>query len=156
MAESTCKICASTLRAEIESRDSAADPEQTIKWAKENGIRLNKTMLTRHRNGHKDEENAKPARMLSALHAASAINKPPAGKFNDLTLLDAVTERACEKLLAGDYDLKLEMAFKAIEIKYKISEVSSNEKLLLEILSEIRADELGKSIKSKTLLSESA
>ena len=62
----------------------------------------------------------------------------------DLEFLDTVKESVYKKLVDGELDLKIESGFKAIELKNKISETSENERLLLEILSEIRSDELGK------------
>lgn len=62
----------------------------------------------------------------------------------DLDFLDTVKESVYKKLVDGELDLKIESGFKAIELKNKISETSENERLLLEILSEIRSDELNK------------
>jgi len=64
---------------------------------------------------------------------------------SDLEFLDTVKETVYKKLLDNELDLKIDSGFKAIELKNKISETSENERLLLEILSEIRAEELSKS-----------
>lgn len=64
---------------------------------------------------------------------------------SDLEFLDTVKESVYRKLLDNELDLKIDSGFKAIELKNKISETSENERLLLEILSEIRSDELSKS-----------
>jgi hypothetical protein len=64
--------------------------------------------------------------------------------MTDQLLLDAVRDRVYRKLLNNEIELDLGDGFKAIEIKHKIAEESQNEKLLLEILSEIRAEELKK------------
>jgi hypothetical protein len=42
----------------------------------------------------------------------------------------------------GELELKLDSGFKAIELKYKIEDMSESEKLMLEILNELRGQEL--------------
>lgn len=151
MTVAVCRICESPLKAEIEKNDIVWNAERTVKWAKENGVRISKTMLARHRAEHVRTSDAIDEPTISA-HDDSAPdmpekkpNLPTAPKsVDDMEFLDAVRDRAFEKLLAGEFELKLDAAFKAIEIKYKISEQSGSEKLLLEILSEIRADELSR------------
>jgi len=70
----------------------------------------------------------------------------PSGRhLSDLEFLDTVKETVYKKLLDNELDLKIDSGFKAIELKNKISETSENERLLLEILSEIRSEELNKS-----------
>jgi hypothetical protein len=64
---------------------------------------------------------------------------------SDLEFLDTVKETVYKKLLDNELDLKIDSGFKAIELKNKISDTSENERLLLEILSEIRSEELSKS-----------
>ncbi|MEE9552944.1 MAG: hypothetical protein V3W18_01505 [candidate division Zixibacteria bacterium] len=160
MTVSPCKICDSPLRTEIESKDSAWKADQTIKWAREKGVRVNRTILARHRAEHLEKTEPKKTseprgqgKKNIAPLKSTRIND---GMVDDLVFLDAIKERAYEKLLAGEFDLKIESAFKAIEIKHKLSDESSNEKLLLEILSEIRADELKRIGRKQPLLTESA
>jgi hypothetical protein len=77
---------------------------------------------------------------------AAIATSPGSRKFvTDLEFLDTVKETVYRKLLDNELELKIDSGFKAIELKNKISETSENEKLLLEILSEIRTQELGKS-----------
>jgi hypothetical protein len=64
------------------------------------------------------------------------------GKITDQLLLDTVRDQVYQKLIDGQIKLDIGDCFKAIEIKYKIAEESQNEKLLLEILNEIRSQEL--------------
>jgi hypothetical protein len=149
-----CKICESPLKLEIEKKDSAWKADQTIKWARGKGIRINRTILARHRANHMNNDYALPDHQSVMPHPdakARSGNKrriAPAGEVaGDIEFLDAVTDKVHEKLRAGEFDLKIESAFKAIELKHKISDESRNEKLLLEILSEIRADELARSEK---------
>jgi len=64
--------------------------------------------------------------------------------ITDQLLLDTVRDQVYEKLAAGEIELDIGDGFKAIEIKHKIAEESQNEKLLLEILNEIRSEELAR------------
>ncbi len=64
--------------------------------------------------------------------------------ITDQLFLDTVRDQVYRKLIAGEVSPGMGDGFKAIEIKHKISEDSQNEKLLLEILSEIRSEELEK------------
>ena len=145
-----CKICDSPLKTEIEKKDTAWNADKTIKWAKENGVGINRAMLARHRASHVEKVNTRPEQaksdsdILSPGPEKTSRPGPVRHSVDDLEFLDAVRDRAYEKLLAGEFELKLDSAFKAIEIKYKISDESGNEKLLMEILSEIRADELAR------------
>jgi hypothetical protein len=75
----------------------------------------------------------------------SAATNIPFNHVSDLEFLDTVKETVYRKLLDNELDLKIDSGFKAIELKNKISETSENERLLLEILSEIRSEELSKS-----------
>lgn len=156
---SSCKICDSPIRGEIENKDSAWKADRTIKWAREKGVRLNRTILARHRVDHIKKNEPRRSPKPTTIDKENNISKTiptKNGQVDDLVFLDAIKERAYKKLLAGEFDLKIESAFKAIEIKYKISDESSNEKLLLEILSEIRADELKRTHRKEPLLTESA
>ncbi len=150
MANSDCTICESPLRTEIEKKDAAWKADRTIQWARKNGLRISRFSLARHRTNHT------PSAINSVKKKPSdKIVEPPAdknrtkgatsislGSVSDLQFLDEVRDRVYEKLKEGEFDLKIESAFKAIEIKNRISDESQNEKLLLEILAEIRTDEL--------------
>ncbi len=77
----------------------------------------------------------------------NAFSEPTAihGEFEcDRRFLNDVIQRVHLAISAGDLELKTEHAFKAIEIKQKISENSHVENLLLELLNEIRRQELGR------------
>ena len=146
-----CRICESPIKAKIEKKDRAWNADRTIKWARENGVRINRTILARHRadhieNAHSSSKPDIPVPDAPDRNGREIKPKPGATppSVDDLEFLDAVRDRAFEKLLAGEFELKLDSAFKAIELKYKISDESGSEKLLLEILSEIRADELAR------------
>lgn len=142
-----CKICESPLRSEIERKDSAWKADRTIKWARGKGVRINRVILARHRENHMNNDCPLLANTDAEAPAEKNHSNAGAKTADDIEFLDAVTGRVYEKLKAGEFDLKIESAFKAIEIKHRISDESRNEKLLLEILSEIRADELSGSEK---------
>jgi len=134
------------LKSEIEKYDRLWKADRTIRWARENGVRINRVILAAHRKNHLDipsRDEIKPPESNPAASTMPVDAKAiPGLPVDDLAFLDTVRDKAFEKLLAGDYDLKLEAAFKAIEIKYKISDQSWNEKLLLELLNQIRTEEL--------------
>jgi len=152
MPDQNCAICVSPLRNEIEKRDSSMKADATIKWARKKGVRINRVSLARHRVNHTDNMEIQSqliGRKTKANRLAKPeINKPSViasiHKVDDNTFLDAVRDRVYEKLIDGQIDLKIDSGFKAIELKNKLSDVSQNEKLLLEILNEIRTDELNK------------
>jgi hypothetical protein len=73
---------------------------------------------------------------------AAQDSKPPVAIITDQLLLDAVRDQVYKKLVNGEIELDIGDGFKAIEIRHKIAEESQNEKLLLEILNEIRSEEL--------------
>ena len=71
--------------------------------------------------------------------------KPPAKKpreITDLLFLDSIRDALYEMLASGAIELKLDSGFKAIELKHKISEHSRTEDLFLELLNELRSQEL--------------
>jgi hypothetical protein len=156
MADPGCAICESPLRAEIERKDAAWKADKTIQWARKHGLRISRFSLARHRTNHlspaKDAEKRKPDKTTEAstrtkrMAADTTIDATP---ISDLEFLDTIKDKVYEKLKKDEFDLKIESAFKAIEIKHKISDESQNEKLLLEILAEIRTDELRRSRQSK-------
>jgi hypothetical protein len=82
------------------------------------------------------------AEILPEKSEEKAAPEKPQPAVTDQLLLDTVRDRVYEKLISGEIKLDLGDGFKAIEIKHKIAEESQNEKLLLEILNEIRSQEL--------------
>ena len=103
-------------------------------------------IIRRRRNGNKRDEGTPRISVDSGLTSPEIIQNAPAIKpeISDHLFLDTIRDMVYEKLLAGEMELKVDSAFKAIEIKHKIAEESQNEKLLLEILNEIRSEELAK------------
>jgi hypothetical protein len=153
MGDSACTICESPLRTEIEKKDTAWKADKTIQWARKHGLRISRFSLARHRTNHTSYlKNNKKCKPPGEIVESPARTKEVGGdtsvspnRVSDLEFLDSVRDRVYEKLKQGEFDLKIESAFKAIEIKHKISDESQNEKLLLEILAEIRTDELKRS-----------
>ncbi len=152
MAGADCTICESPLRTEIESKDTAWKADRTIQWARKHGVRISRFSLARHRTNHLNstrisakkkppDKIVEPQAKTKQIKSDASISPNP---VSDLEFLNAVRDRVYEKLKEGEFDLKIESAFKAIEIKNKISDESQNEKLLLEILAEIRTEELGR------------
>jgi hypothetical protein len=169
METAACAICASSLRAEIERKDIPGKSAEAIAWARKQGVNISKFSLAKHRTNHLSggmpESVIKPERRTrrTVVKGNNATGKPAISDnstlgeslekenvastqapVSDLLFLDTVRDMVYKKLLSGEMELKLESGFKAIEIKSKISEESQSEKLLLEILNEIRADELSK------------
>ena len=113
-------------------------------------MRISRFSLARHRTNHissiKNTVKTKPPDKIVEPPAKTKPAEKNASispnSVSDLEFLNAVRDKVYEKLKEGEFDLKIESAFKAIEIKNKISDESQNEKLLLEILAEIRTDEL--------------
>ncbi|MCD6162749.1 MAG: hypothetical protein J7K40_10100 [candidate division Zixibacteria bacterium] len=60
----------------------------------------------------------------------------------DEQLLNEIIARVFDELNAGGFTLKLEHGFKAIEIKQKLSGGGDAERLLMDLLNEIRRQEL--------------
>lgn len=159
MVISSCTICQSTLRAEIEGADSRLRPDKVIQWARQKGVNISRFSLAKHRANHialKSE--SKPAQTSpqnptniielpteqTKSETPATPQKPQTLSVSDQHFLDTVRDMVFHKLLDGEIELKLDAAFKAIEIKHKIAEESQNERLLLEILNEIRSEELHK------------
>jgi hypothetical protein len=179
--ETPCPICESPLRTEIEEKDAAWKPMQTVQWARKKGLSISRFALVKHRvnhlnQSHKGDDASKigkpidplsdnnaapgpernllrkaketkirsnPAPNIDAVGAADLPGNPQS-PVDDQLFLDTVRDMVYRKLLSGEMELKLDSAFKAIEIKHKIMEETQNEKLLLEILEEIRAEELAR------------
>jgi hypothetical protein len=75
---------------------------------------------------------------------AADDNKKTDQPVTDEKFLNTVRDMVYEKLIDGQMELKIDYGFKAIELRQRITDGSQNEKLLLEILNEIRKEELGK------------
>ena len=156
-----CGICISPFREEIERKAKKGKPANIVNWARERGVTISYNSLARHRenhmvelkpsdNGHKGgsevvliEQNPKKKR-TGAIEGDSPKVEIGVRPVSDEILLDAVRDAVYGKLCEGALELEINSAFKAIELKYKVAEQSQSEKLMLEILNEIRGQELGK------------
>jgi hypothetical protein len=161
---SSCAICESPLRNEIEKRDTSSKVDKTINWARSRGVNISRFSLAKHRANHiktdngsgvifeiipdtttktisdtKEPDDSCVRKDGNNLQQCSAI-KP--ASISDRLFLDTIRDKVYQMLLDGKIELKVDSAFKAIEIKHKITEESQNEKMLLEILNEIRSEEL--------------
>ncbi len=153
MPAAVCSICVSPIRGEIEKRAVDWQADETVRWAKERGVRISKTSLARHRKTHQlstedkflSPEVQPKIPTILPVDADTVVKTGLEPKISDMLFLDAVRDRVYDRLIRGEIELKIDSGFKAIELKNKIGESSQNEKLLLEILSEIRADELKRS-----------
>jgi len=84
------------------------------------------------------------AEILEIVKPSTDATKGPTKPVTDEKFLETVRDLVYEKLIVGEMELKIDCGFKAIELRQRITDGSQNEKLLLEILNEIRKEELGK------------
>ncbi len=132
-----CPTCESLQRARTEkifAQFKAEESARTVKKPARTAFKKNVKKDDSPNQEHSETISPSPAKPAGA----------PSGTITDQLLLDTVRDRVYQMLLDGEIKLDLADGFKAIEIKNKIAEESQNEKLLLEILNEIRAEELGK------------
>ncbi|MCP4582253.1 MAG: hypothetical protein GY839_11610 [candidate division Zixibacteria bacterium] len=157
-----CDICQSGLLDELNKKRNWR-PDRVIKWAGRRGLKIDQKQLEKHFNIHLNsvsknknikvkktvkvkEESGKAARtVISGKEQPSIIEHDtsitPVHPADD-QFLNEVIGRVFQNLTGGKFELKLEHGFKAIEIKQKISDTTNVENLLLELLNEIRTQEL--------------
>ncbi|UCC79087.1 MAG: hypothetical protein JSW64_12550 [Candidatus Zixiibacteriota bacterium] len=138
------------MKPEAESSGSKAKTEKKTAGRTVCGSSTNKKTAGRVKSRKSDSFeitlNNRKNKVTSTPNKTPTVNKIVLHKHvSDLEFLDTVKETVYKKLLDNELDLKIDSGFKAIELKNKISETSENERLLLEILSEIRSEELSKS-----------
>jgi len=157
-----CDICRSGLLDELNKKRNWR-PDRVIKWAGRRGLAVDQKQLEKHFKSHlqsssisnKAKSEKAPKRKKASgktVQKTKKIAKQPLIAKHDTSLpslhpaddqfLNEVVGRVFQDLTAGKFDLKLEHGFKAIEIKQKISDSTNVENLLLELLNEIRAQEL--------------
>jgi hypothetical protein len=155
-----CAICDSPLRAEIETKDVKLRPKEVVDWGKQRGVKLSLFSLAKHRANHMGTADSAvsgngdgdPAPILADVIRVDTPKQPRAEKkpapesadpsVTDGLFLNTVRDMVYQKLVDGELELKLDSGFKAIELKYKIEDMSESEKLMLEILNELRGQEL--------------
>ena len=158
-----CDIYASTLLNELNKKRNWR-PDRVIKWAGRRGLDITEPQLKAHFEEHlplvsNNEKRPKTSPCNSS--TKNNLNKerqtkpndeftPPSldtsvpGAFNqmDNLFLDEIVKRVFDNLVEGNFELKLEHGFKAIEIKQKLADKADTENMLLELLNEIRKQEL--------------
>ena len=90
-----------------------------------------------------NKPDARPAEGPEASRRHKAPDKKPR-KITDLLFLDTIRDALYEMLASGAIELKLDSGFKAIELKNKISDQSQHDILLLELINELRSQEIKK------------
>ena len=137
-----CNICGSELVGEINKKRNWR-PDRVISWARRRGLNIDQGQLSEHFQSHlPPEQISKKKKSAGKLKSAAKPGSLLLENSSDTALLDEVVRQVYENLSEGKFDLKLEHGFKAIEIKQKVAEKTDVENLLLELLSEIRQQEL--------------
>jgi len=149
-----CDICVSPLVNDL-NRKRNWRPDRVINWAKRRGLNITEEQLAKHfaelatkSNISKPSEDIfadrknEPQKSISTRESPS-ITVPDLPDQSDNLFLNEIVKRAFADLLEGKFELKLEHGFKAIEIKQKLTEKNEVEDKLLELLNEIRRQELG-------------
>ena len=165
MKVTSCAICASRLRKEIEKRDTLYTADKVIGWARSAGVNISRFTLAKHRANHlskspeeiddNDSETIEIERRCQEPDRSSegqsssgfqadkcTVTETKRQLISDDDFLDIIKDTVYKKFLDGKITLSLTSALKAIEIKHKIGEESQIERTLLELMNEIRSDEL--------------
>lgn len=147
-----CEICASGLLAELDKIRNRR-PHRVIIWAKRRGLNITEQQLETHFSEHAPAmqpsyKTASPASPdiqrpeMKNQPEITALEKTEAANHSDNQFLDEVVRRVFDDLVNGKFELKIEHGFKAIEIRQKVEDKTDSERLLLELLNEIRTQEL--------------
>ncbi len=158
-----CEICSSSLLDDVNKKINWL-PDRVVKWAGRRGLVINEKQLENHFKKHvnpaifikskagkkvsrkkkADPEMKAPSAKPAAHKKQPVVNAESSDKHNptDDRFLAEVIGQVFGSLVEGNFDLKIEHGFKAIELKQKLSENSNVETLLLDLLNEIRRQEL--------------
>jgi len=156
-----CDICTSGLLDEI-NRKRNWRPDRLIRWADKRGLNIKSDQLAEHFDNHLKAaviDNTNKARQANKRKTArpevdqkqpgfiienkpGSITAPLQTRSADDQFLSEIIGRVFKGLIDNKFDLKIEYGFKAIEIKQKIAETTNVESMLLELLNEIRGQEL--------------
>ena len=146
-------------------------PDRLIKWAGRRGLVVNEKQLQEHFSNHlepsikttpllKEKTKSRIRNVQTKQTNNNKRSKQSRGQKPSLTtkladnqqsydqtqtdeyFLNTVIGLVLKELTEGEFDLKVEHGFKAIELKQKLAENSNVENLLLELLNEIRRQEL--------------
>ncbi len=147
-----CAICASPLVEKLNAKKNWQTP-RLLRWAEIRDLKIDEKILAEHLESHLNDNGAKPAPNQIGENRLETITPEPAPvksaeKTNiissDEQLLNLIVQQIYSDLIDNKLDLKIEHAFKAIELKQKLAESGNVENLLLELLNEIRSQELSK------------
>jgi len=152
-----CLICSSSLLSDLNKKINWR-PDRVINWAGRRGLKIDADQLQMHFKNHLNSSRridnwgiSPTADEITAQSAAKTIevnktprstSEEPRSSVTDEGFLNKVIGDVYESLAAGQFDLKLEYGFRAIELKQKIAENTNVENRLLELLNEIRSQEL--------------
>lgn len=165
-----CEICNSELLEDINKKINWR-PDRLLKWAGKRGLNIEIKQLEEHFDKHvgrsiptkKEIDKTAPEKKKTdqkvikqpARSSRSTVShnrdktskaqsdKSPNHHPSDDQFLNEIISRVFQDLVEGNFELKLEHGFKAIEIKQKIADNTNVENLLLDLLNEIRSQELG-------------
>jgi hypothetical protein len=147
-----CVICASPLVEKLNAKKNWQTP-RLLRWAELRDLNIDEKILAEHLKSHLNDNGAKPARNQIGKNRPETITLEPAADksaentnifSSDEQLLNLIVQQIYLDLKDNKLDLKIEHAFKAIELKQKLVESGNVENLLLELLNEIRSQELTK------------
>jgi len=158
-----CEICLSSLLDDVNKKVNWR-PDRVIKWAGRRGLVISEKQLEEHFEKHVDSATVKKSKSgktvqgkkktdskLKKLSAKPNTHKEQSVSTSEISdghitadnkLLSEVISQVLSILVEGGYDLKIEHGFKAVELKHKLSDNSDSETLLLDLLNEIRRQEL--------------
>lgn len=145
-----CVICASPLVEKLNAKRNWQTP-RLLRWAEIRDLKIDEKILAEHFESHLESKGAKPARnQIGENRLETIISERPTDKSAERTnivssdeqLLNLIVQQIYLDLKDKKLDLKIEHAFKAIELKQKLVESGNVENLLLELLNEIRSQEL--------------
>ena len=140
----TCQICISPLAPEIDLKKNWRT-DRLVRWAQKRGLDCSLQEIEQHLKSHvngqakKADPNSNGKESSPEEKCQAAVSVPCDEKFLNL-IIDSVHQNVA----ANRVELKIEHAFKAIELKQKLAESGNVENMLLELLNEIRRQELGK------------
>ena len=158
-----CEICSSSLLDDVNKKINWL-PNRVVKWAGRRGLVISEKQLENHFEKHVNpatfiknkagktvqrKRKADPEMKIPfakpATHKEQPVFNPESSDKHNPTddrFLAEVIGQVFGSLVEGNYALKIEHGFKAIELKQKLSENSNVETLLLDLLNEIRRQEL--------------
>jgi hypothetical protein len=142
-----CPICASPLVERLNVKKNWQTP-RLLRWAEIRDLKIDETILSTHLQSHINGNGFEPIKtrvVKNRIEPEVVEETPPKMQLaisTDEQLLNLIISQIYDNLKRKQIELKVEHAFKAIEIKQKLAESGNVENLLLELLTEIRNQEL--------------